>query len=193
MREKHINEDFSGQSFTDLKGKAKKFTGYYKNCNFSSADFKGVWFNCVAYNCTFDGADFRNADIYRLWSPGSTFVDAKFGHNFLHTAYHTLLGKFNTAHNHQIIAEILRKHAVENITDKKFQTKCFDYIKIINDRKDLSWAELSKMAPNNVIEWGFKAFRNHPLMYEKVLHFRPELEPTILKDERLNSISTGGK
>ncbi len=189
-REKIIDKDFSGKDFTDITGGTTEFTGYYRNCNFSNAKFNNVKFNAVAVNCRFDGADFTNADIYRLYSPGSTFKDAKFKQRFVNTAYHKLLSMFNVAHNHQIIYELIRRWVMINYPkDSVYRRKGLKQIQVIKDRPDLSWAELTRMMDDTFIKKGFRIFKNVKPLYNKLQEQRPEVEPEDLKNERLNTVS----
>lgn len=161
MREKIFNRDFSGHTFED-----RFFDGYYNNCNLSDAIFVNCTFHCVAKDCNFNRADFRTSTIERIYSPGSTFRNAKFPK-----------GTFRNTHNHQIIAELLYRYVMNNLSDDAFRTQCIDYIRIINDRTDLSWNKLTTMASDAIITHGFHALKNYPQLLAKMKQFREELEP----------------
>ena len=180
MRKKIIGQDFSGQSF-----EGQTLTDYYRECDFSNCNFRNAVFNCVAFKCKFDGADFTFAKLSRLYSPESTFVDCKFRKRFTHTIGHAVLAKFNVLHNHQVIAEIIRQWVITNIEPGRFQDRCFQYLSTLASRKDLSWAELSRLESDEIMVMGYFALEPYPTIYNQVIKYRPELEPEELRDERL--------
>jgi uncharacterized protein YjbI with pentapeptide repeats len=171
MRTKHINQNFSGKDFS-----RKSLDGYYRDCDFSNCDFRGSEINIVAVRCKFDGSDFTRARIGRLHSPGSTFKDCKFEKGLLHATAHRIMRHFNILHNHEVVAEILRGHVMREIPRGVFKTKCLAYIDTIETRKDLSWAELTRMADDDVILQGIKFFDEYKILQNQAYKFRPELK-----------------
>ena len=172
MRQNIIGQDFSGQSF-----EGKKLTDYYRDCNFSNCNFKSAQLDCVMVNCKFDGSDFSLASIGRLYSPDSTFDGCNFRKGFTHTIGHALLSTFNILHNHQVISEIVRQWVIINIEPGVFQDRCFKYLATLASRKDLSWAELSRLENDEIIAMGCYAFEEYPTIYNQFIKHRPELEP----------------
>lgn len=190
MRKNIIGQDFSGQDF-----EGRTLTDYYRDCDFSNCNFKNATLNCVMVNCKLDGSDLSLASIGRLYSPGSTFTDCKFRKGFIHTIGHALLSnkilnpKFNVLSNHQVISEIIRQWVNINIESGVFQDRCFKYLDTLASRKDLSWAELSRLENDQIITMGYFAFEDYPTIYDQVIKHRPELEPEELKNARLNTVS----
>jgi len=178
MREKIIGQDLSGRDFSN-----RNIEGYYRDCDFSNCNFSYSVIDAVAVRCKFDGSNFTNTRIRRLYSPGSTFKDATFKKPVTHTIAHNLVGRWNILQNHEIIAEIIRQWVTNNVPDGVFKRKGLKYCDVIASRKDLSWAELSRMEVDDYIVMGYFAFEKFPEIYNKVLKHRPELEPEQLKAE----------
>ena len=167
MRQKIINENFTGQTFED-----KQFNDYYRNCNFTNCTFKNCTFNCVMTECNFTNANFEKSRIDRLYSPKCIFTNAKFRKE--PGLIHLALSKFLIGHNHEIIAEILRKWATSNLTGEK-RTLTIQYSNKVKARIDLSWSELTRMAPDDIIKQGLEIFKDYPILLNALRKARTDL------------------
>lgn len=178
MREKHSNQDHSHQNFS-----GQKLTGHHEGCDWSYSDLSYTEIYMTAPRNKFDYANMAYAKIKRLHDPDSTYKEVKFKKPLLHTAAHYLVGKWDILQSHSRISEIIRQWVIINIEPGKFQDRCFAYLDELARRKDLSWAELSRLESDEIITMGYFAFEEFPEIYERVIKHRPELEPEELKEE----------
>ena len=182
-RQKHVNKSFVKQDFS-----GQVLYGYYNDCDFSNSDFRDSTIEIVAVDCKFDGSDFRKANIRRFYSPRSTFVGCKFEQPVTHGVYHKIKATFSVLHNHQIIAAIIRRWIYLNYpNDTLYRRRGLRYVKQMEDSLNLSWPELTRMFPDDLIEKGFRAFKDLPILYNKLLEHKPELEPEDLKNDRIEA------